>query len=115
MLGRVRLGALERLVDRPHVLDGDVVVARDEPADRCGQTGVEAEEDRLAVGTVLGLRQQVRRAAIRVCGRIRDQDDLARPGRRSIPTWLETSSFAAVTHRLPGPTILSTGAIVSVP
>ena len=37
------------------------------------------------------------------------------PAGRSIATWLETSSFAAVTQRLPGPTILSTGAIVSVP
>ena len=32
-----------------------------------------------------------------------------------MPTRPETSSFAAVTQRLPGPTILSTAGIVSVP
>ena len=37
------------------------------------------------------------------------------PAGRSIAHALETSSFAAVTQRFPGPTILSTRAIVSVP
>ena len=37
------------------------------------------------------------------------------PAGRSMPTRPETRSFAAVTQRLPGPTILSTAGIVSVP
>ena len=37
------------------------------------------------------------------------------PAGRSTATRLDTSSFAAVTHLFPGPTILATGAIVSVP
>ncbi len=37
------------------------------------------------------------------------------PAGRSIPTWEETSSLAAVTYALPGPTIRSTAGMVSVP
>ena len=115
MLGRVRLGQLQRLSERVDVADRDVLVPCDESADGRAQLAVEAEQDRLALGAVLSLGQQVGGAASRGCRPVGDQDDLARPGGRSIPTWLDTSSFAAVTQLLPGPTILSTGAIVSVP
>ena len=37
------------------------------------------------------------------------------PAGRSVATRLETRSFASVTQRLPGPTILATGSISSVP
>ena len=64
---------------------------------------------------MLGLREQVGGAELGVGRLVGDDQHLARPGGRSMPTRPETSSFAAVTQRLPGPTILSTAGIVSVP
>ena len=67
-------------------------------ATRVGQRRVGAEQDRLAVGPVLCLREQVGGAGLRrrPSRRRSRSPRSARPG-RSIPTWLETSSFAAVT------------------
>ena len=65
MLRRVGLGERDRLVERGHVLDGDVVRAGDEIAYGEREIGIEAEQDRFAVRAVLGLREQVGGAARR--------------------------------------------------
>ena len=87
----------------------------DEAGDRAGDRRVVREEDRLAVGAVLGLREQVRGdpAASAVASAITTTS--LGPAGRSMRTRLDTRTFAAVTYGLPGPTIASTGSIVSVP
>ena len=78
---------------------------------RTGRTArVGREQERLRVGAVLGLREQdrQRRARRRQAASAMTTTSLG-PAGRSMPTLLETSSFAAVTNAFPGPTILSTG------
>ena len=68
------------------------------------------------VGAVLGLRGELElgdRAGRRRAPSTTTTSD--GPAGRSIATSRETSSFASFTYALPGPTILSTRAIVSVP
>ena len=70
----------------------------DERGDGGGQRVVEREQERLAVGAVLGLGEQVGGALRRRrrCASAITTTSLG-PAGRSIATRLETSSFAAVT------------------
>jgi hypothetical protein len=80
VLGRVRLGARERLRQRRHLLDLDVRVTGDEHPHLGGDAAVEAEQERPAVVPVLGLREEVGGALARVGRRVGDHDDLAGAG-----------------------------------
>ena len=95
--------------------DRDVLISGNERATAADSASSGLSSSRLAVGAVLGLGEQVGRAAARG-RRSRRRSPRPRWGRRADRSRrLDTSSFAAVTQRLPGPTILSTCAIVSVP
>ena len=93
MLGRRRLDLGERGLE--------VAVGVDRAADR--------------VRSVLGLRGQLELDDPAVASPPATTSTSDGPAGRSIATSRETSSFASFTYALPGPTILSTRAIVAVP
>ena len=81
MLGRVRLGAGERLVERGDELDADVPRGRDtSSATASASSWCVGEQDRLAVVAVLGLGEEVGGDAGGVGAGVGDRDDLARAG-----------------------------------
>ena len=82
MLGRVGLRARERLVERRDQLHCDVRRDRQRAPRRTSRARRVREEQRLAVLSVLGLGEQIRRDGGRRGRGIRDHDDLARPGRQ---------------------------------
>ena len=115
VLWRVVLRAGERLVDVRHALDADVRLAGDERDDVGGQRRRGAKRIASLSGpcSAWASRSAAHWPASAVASAIRTTS--LGPAGRSIAHALETSSLAAVTHWLPGPTILSTGSIVSVP
>ena len=73
--------------DRPTASSSDAtsstrtfVVTRNERGHRVGEPVVVGEQQRVAVGAVLGLREEVGGDAVRIGRRVGDHDDLARPG-----------------------------------
>ena len=82
VLRRVGLRERKRFIDRDHVADRDVVGAGNKSSDHCRKPALEAQENGLAVRSVLGLREQVGGAAGGIRRAIGDQNDLARPGRK---------------------------------
>ena len=97
VLGRVGLGAGERLVERREPFDANVGVTRDLVLDRVREGIVVGEQQRVAVLAVLCLRQESAATwrADAVASAITTIS--LGPAGRSIFTRLDTSSFAAVT------------------
>ena len=118
MLGRVLLRARKRLVELGDELDTSTLscstTIASETASASASVEREQQSPRCRARARPG-RAGRRRTRRRRRSRRRSRTTSLGPAGRSIPTRLETSSFAAVTQRFPGPTILSTGAIVSVP
>ena len=115
VLGRERLRASKRISQRCNRLHHDVVILSNKGRDALGQQRVGAEEERLALRpcSACARRSAAQASASAVSSAITITS--LGPAGRSMPTRLETSSFAAVTYAFPGPTMRSTGAIVSVP
>ena len=112
-----RAGVADARRERLGVAEQDDVLRRD-PLDlgerRLEVVAVDDLADRVV--PVLGLRGELELGDAR--GRRRGRATTTTsdgPAGRSIATSRETSSFASFTNALPGPTILSTRAIVSVP
>ena len=82
VLGRERLGARQRLSERSNRLHRDVVISSNKRSDGVGQRGIGAEQERLAVGAVLGLGEQVGGAGLRD-RRSRRRSRRPRSGRRA--------------------------------
>ena len=116
VLGRVLLRELDRAFEARDVANGHVLAAPTSERTAADRPGSRLSRDRLAVRPVLRLRQQVGRTPLgaRGAGSSIRTTSLG-PAGRSIPTEPATRSFMAVTQRFPGPTILSTRPIVSVP
>ena len=74
-----------------------------------GEGAVGRDEQGRRVGAVLGLGQEIGCHVVRVGRRSARTMPSDGPAGRSIPTSPKTSSLAAVTQALPGPTIRSTG------
>ena len=83
--------------------------------DRVGQARIGRDQQGRGVGAVLRLGEQVGGDVERGGGAVGQDMTSDGPAGRSMPTPPTTSSLAAVTQALPGPTIWSTGRIDSVP
>ena len=83
--------------------------------DRARERARGREQHDAASGVVLGLRQHVGGDEGRVGGAVGDDEHLARPGDRVDVDVAVDEALRGATQTLPGPTILSTRGIVSVP
>jgi hypothetical protein len=113
VLGRDLVRTPHGVRERGHGLDPDPPVRPGESFVRDAAAG--RDEDRLAVGTVLGLGEEVGGALLGVGGVVGDDEDLTRTSRKVDRDVRGDEQLRRGDNRLPGPTIFATGRIVSVP